>query len=115
MIKPEPGNKYIVGWIKLRGGTEEEFDNLVKPYIETCRAEPECRFFEMMRTREDPGTVFLSECFLSEAAHEVHLGKSHVHEFFNALTRIALVGDFENVIAGSVNPDRHVFDADSAA
>jgi quinol monooxygenase YgiN len=114
MISPERGNKYIVGWIKLRDGTEQEFDRLVKPYIETCRAEPECRFFEMMRTREDPSMVLVCECFVSEEGHEIHRRRKHVGNFFEVLNSIALVGDFENVIAASINPDMHDFEIGSA-
>lgn len=69
MTAPQPGNKYIVGWLTLRAGTEEEFDRIIGPYKEECRAEPECRFFEMTRLPEDPKRVLVCECFESEAAH----------------------------------------------
>jgi quinol monooxygenase YgiN len=113
VVELKPGNKYIVGWIKLREGTEEEFDRLLEPYLETCRGESECRFFEMMRTREDPLTVLLCECFLSEEAHAIHLGRQHVKDFFNDFNRLALIGNFENVIAAEVNPDTHNFEVGS--
>lgn len=51
MQAPTPGNKYIIGWITLREGSEAEFDRLSAAYVATCRTEPECRFFEMIRTR----------------------------------------------------------------
>jgi quinol monooxygenase YgiN len=105
MAAAEPGNKFIVGWIKLRKGTEDEFDRLVTPYLEACRAEPECRFFEMTRKREDSNVVLVCECFISEAAHDVHLRRQHVVDFFKVLNRIALVGDFENIVAEFVEPD----------
>jgi quinol monooxygenase YgiN len=110
MMRPaEAGNKYIVGWIELREGTEAAFDRIVAPYVATCREEPECRFFHMMRTPDEPRTVLICECFLSEEAHAIHLDRPHVRAFFEELHRIASIGRFENVIAGAVNPDGHDF------
>lgn len=109
MQLPHPGNKYIVGWLTLREGSEAAFDKLLAPYIATCRAEPECRFFEMMRTRENPLTVLVSECFVTEEAHAVHLKKPHFSAFWEELHKFALIGRFENVIAGGINPDAYDF------
>ncbi|WP_405054086.1 putative quinol monooxygenase [Tabrizicola sp.] len=78
---------------------------MITRYLEECRAEPECRFFEMMRTREDPLTVLVCECFDSEAAHEAHLQRPHVQAFFGALSKIAGVGRFQNMVTAKVTPD----------
>ncbi len=112
--EPAPGNKFILGWIRLRKGTEDEFDRLSQSYLETCRAEPECRFFYMLRTREDPNMVLVCECFVSEDAHKVHLSKPHVAAFFEVLGQMATFGEFENVLAASVNLDSHNFAARTA-
>lgn len=109
MLLARPENKYIVGWLKLREGMEAEYDRLSQPYIATCRAEPECRFFEMLRTREDPLTVLVCECFTSEEAHSAHLEEPHFHAFWQDLHRMALEGHFENVIAGVINCDAYDF------
>lgn len=109
MQAPQPGNKYIVGWLTLREGSEEAIDKILGPYVETCRNEPECRFFEMIRTRQNPLVILISECFESEQAHALHLEKSHFLEFWEELHKFALIGRFENVIAGSINPDAYDF------
>ena len=105
MRQPEAGNKVIVGWLSLNAGTEQAFDAIITRYLDECRAEPECRFFEMMRTREDPLTVLVCECFDSEAAHEVHVQRPHVQAFFGALSKIAGVGRFQNMVTAKVTPD----------
>lgn len=92
-------------------GQQPKFERILAPYVAICRAEPECRFFEMIRTREDPLKVFICESFLSEEAHAVHLGRQHVKDFFDELHKIALIGKFENVIARETNPDAHDFGA----
>lgn len=109
MPLPLPGNKVIIGWLTLREGSEIEFDTLSRPYIALCRAEPECRYFEMLRTREDPLLVVVSECFVSEQAHAEHLQKPHFQAFWKALHKIALRGRFENVIAKGISPDAYDF------
>jgi quinol monooxygenase YgiN len=109
MQAPQPGNKYIVGWVTLRDGTEAEFDRILSPYVAACRQEEDCRFFEMVRSRERRNTVVICECFVSEEAHAVHLGRPHVKAFFDELHKIALVGQFENVIAAQINADAYNF------
>lgn len=111
MQAPQAGNKYIIGWLTLREGTEAAFDKIVAPYIATCREEPECRFFEMIRTRERPNTVLICESFLSEKAHAVHRDKPHVKKFFEELRKIAALGQFENVIAQEIARDAYDFSA----
>ena len=111
MTAPEPGAKYIVGWITLREGAEAEFDRIVGPYLAKCRAEPECRFFEMIRTREEPRTVLICESFLSEEAHAIHCKRQHMKDFFEELRKLALTARFENVIAREINPDAVDFTA----
>ena len=105
MQQPEPGNKVIVGWLSLNAGAEQAFDAITTKYLEDCRAEPECRFYEMIRTREDPLTVLVCECFDSEAAHEVHLQRPHVQAFFKVLSKIAGLGRFQNMVVAKVTPD----------
>jgi quinol monooxygenase YgiN len=105
MRQPQAGNKVIVGWLSLNAGAEQAFDAIITRYLEECRAEPECRFFEMMRTREDPSTVLVCECFDSEVAHDLHLQRPHVRAFFTALSKIAGVGKFQNMVAAKVTPD----------
>lgn len=105
MRQPEAGNKVIIGWLSLNEGAEWAFDAISTRYLEECRAEPECRFFEMMRTREDPLTVLVCECFDSEAAHELHLQRPQVQAFFKALSKIAGLGRFQNMVAAKVTPD----------
>jgi quinol monooxygenase YgiN len=109
MPTPEPGTKYVAGWLTLRDGVAEDFDRILADYVATCRAEPECRFFEMMRTREDPGTVFLCESFESEEAHAIHLARPHVRAFFEIIPNYVISGRFENVIAAKVSPDSATF------
>lgn len=109
MQAPQPGNKYIVGWLTLRPGSEVAFDQLSRPYIATCRTEPGCRFFEMIRTPETPQTVLVAECFETAEAHDAHLQTPQFKAFWESLHKIALVGKFENVIAGIVNPDGYDF------
>ena len=105
MRQPEAGNKVIVGWLSLQSGAEQGFDGIVNPYLAACRAEAECLFFEMIRSREDPLTVVVCECFESEAAHEVHLGRPHVQAFFKDLARLGAVGRFQNMVVAKVTPD----------
>jgi quinol monooxygenase YgiN len=95
----------IVGWLNLNAGAQQAFDAIIPQYLEECRAEPECRFFEMMRTRDDPLTVLVCECFDSEAAHKAHLQRRHVQAFFVALSKIAGVGRFQNIVTAKVTPD----------
>lgn len=109
MTQPRQENKYIVGWLTLREGTEAAFDKIIGPYLATCRSEPECRFFEMMRTRENPLTVLVCECFDSEEAHFAHLQKPHFKACWEELHKFALIGRFENVIAGKITPDAYDF------
>lgn len=109
MQAPQPGNKYIVGWLTLRPGSEGAFDQLSRPYIAICRTEPACRFFEMIRMPETPLTVLVTECFETAEAHLAHLETPHFDAFWESLHKIALVGTFENVIAGTVNPDGYDF------
>jgi quinol monooxygenase YgiN len=109
MRPAEPKAKYIVGWLTLRDGMENAFDALVAPYVTTCRAEPECRFFHMMRTPDSPLTVLVCECFDSEEAHQRHLAQPHFEPFWQALHDLALIGRFENVIAGAITPDGYDF------
>jgi quinol monooxygenase YgiN len=109
MKVPAPGNKYIIGWMTLREGAQAEFDSLVAPYAAACRAEPECRFFEMLRKADDPRAVLICECFESEAAHGVHVARPHAQAFLGQLPRLALACHFENVIAQSVSPDAFDF------
>lgn len=109
MQLPQPGNKYIVGWLTLRAGSEAAIDKILPPYVATCRAEPDCRFFEMIRTPENPLTVLVCESFVSEAAHAVHLQQPHFQAFWEELHKFALIGRFENVIAGAINPDGYDF------
>ncbi len=111
MNAPEQGNKYIVGWLTLREGSGPVFDRIYPPYAAACRAEKECRFFEMIRSREQPDTVVICECFSSEEAHSVHRERPHVKAFFDELHKIALVGRFENVIADKISPDAYDFAA----
>lgn len=105
MRQPEAGNKLIVGWLSLNEGAEQAFDTVITPYLAECRAEPECRFFEMIRTRENPLTVLVCECFDSEAAHDLHLQRPHVQAFFQALSKIAGLGHFQNMVVAKVTPD----------
>jgi quinol monooxygenase YgiN len=109
MQAPAPGNKYIVGWVTLREGSEAAFDRIIEPYVAACRAERGARFFEMIRTREKPLTVLVCECFVSEEAHDFHCTLPHFKAFWEELHSIALVGRFENVIAGAINPDAYDF------
>jgi len=105
MRQPEAGNKVIVGWLSLNEGAESAFDAIIPAYLAECRAEPECRFFEMMRTAENPRTVLVCECFDSEAAHELHLQRPHVKAMFTELSKIAGVGHFQNMVIAKVTPD----------
>jgi quinol monooxygenase YgiN len=109
MQAPEPGNKYIVGWLTLREGAEGVFDRLLEPYVAACRAERGARFFEMIRTGENPLTVLVCECFRSEEAHAFHLAQPYFAAFWKELHAIGLVGRFENVIAGTVHADAYDF------
>ncbi len=109
MHPAEPGAKYIVGWLTLREGMDAIFDRLAAPYVQACRAEPECRFFHMMRTPDNPLTVLVCESFDSEAAHQRHLARPYFEPFWQALHAIALRGRFENVIAGAISPDGYDF------
>jgi quinol monooxygenase YgiN len=105
MRQPEAGNKVIVGWLSLNDGAETAFDAIIRNYLAECRSEPECRFFEMMRTVENPRTVLVCECFDSEAAHDIHLQRPHVQVFFKALSKIAGIGHFQNMLISKVTPD----------
>jgi quinol monooxygenase YgiN len=105
MRQPEAGNKVIVGWLNLNEGAEKAFDAIIPAYLAECRAEPECRFFEIMRTAEDPRTVLVCECFDSEAAHDTHLQRPHVQAFFKVLSKIAGIGHFQNMVVAKVTPD----------
>jgi quinol monooxygenase YgiN len=109
MQAPQSGNKFIVGWLTLREGAQTAFDALTGPYVAACRAEPGCRFFEMIRKREEPLTVLVCECFLTEEAHALHCRQPYFTAFWEALHTIALVARFENVIAGAINPDAYDF------
>ena len=111
MPAPQPGSKYIVGWLTLREGAEAAFDQILAPYIAACRDEEECRFFEMIRTREQSNTVLICESFLSEEAHAIHRERPHVKTFFDELQKIALIGRFENVIAKEIELDAYDFAA----
>ena len=112
MNAPLPGTKYIIGWITLREGREAEFDRIAEPYKVICRAEKECRFFEMIRSREAPLTVFVCESFDSEDAHTVHKGRQHMQDFWAELHRLAEVATFENVISRKIDPDTADFRAE---
>lgn len=111
MQAPQPGNKYIVGWLTLRAGSEAAIDKLLPPYIALCRSEPACRFFEMLRTEENPLTILVSECFETEQAHSIHLEQPYFKEFWEQLHKVALIGRFENVVAAGINSDGYDFSA----
>ena len=112
---PMDGRKYIVGWLKLKPGRREAVLAIARAYVEACRREPGCLFFEMVPSLDDPDGLVIAECFADAAAHATHLETLGFASFWNVLNREGVSGRFENIIAGQVTPDGARFDGDTAA
>lgn len=103
------GNKYILGWFKLRAGKREEFGALALRYAQVCREEEGCLFFELLPHHEETETYLLAEAFISEEAHSWHRDQPYFASFVNEVGALCESGHFENVIASSVECDDPVF------
>ena len=101
-----PEKKYIMGWLRFKPGRRDAFIAAQRPYVEACRAEPGCEFFEFSVSPFDPDLATVMECFSSRAAHEqVHLNTEHFKAFWPALGEAAVEGSFLNILSDTVEPD----------
>lgn len=98
-----------MGWLKFRPGERDSFLRAQRSYVDACRAEPGCLFFDMPVDPFDSDTAMVMECFASEEAHAEHLTRSHFHEFWAALGKVCLEGTFQNILSDEVTPDTAKF------
>jgi quinol monooxygenase YgiN len=101
--------KYIVGWISLLPGRRDDFMRIARPYVETCRAEDGCLFFDMNPSSDGPDEIVIMECFRDAEAHAIHLRTPQFVDFWLKLNELGASARFENVIAREVTPDRAEF------
>lgn len=104
------GNKYIVGWLRVRPERYADFTRAASDYAKACRAEAGCLFFELVPHHESADQFVLSEAFVSEEAHAWHHLQDHFREFAKLISVLCTAGHFENVIAASVQCDDPVFE-----
>ena len=102
--------KFIMGWLHFKPGKRDAFIAASRTYIETCRAEPGCEFFEFSVSPFDPDLATVMECFSDRRTHEeVHLKTEHFRKFWKDLGEVCIEGRFQNILSDTVEPDRHVF------
>ena len=97
--------KFIMGWLKLRPGTRDAFIQRSASYIDVCRKEPGCVFFDFSLSPFDPDVAMVMECFASGEAHDLHLTQPHFKKFWQELSEVCVEGTFENIFADHVVPD----------
>lgn len=103
--------KYIMGWLKFRPGKRDAFIAASRGYIEACRAEEGCEFFDFSLSPFDPDLAMVMECFASREVHELaHLKTGHFKTFWKQLGEVCVEGRFENIFADHVEPDSARFD-----
>ena len=72
----------VIVEFRLRAAHIEPF---VRAVVDNARAsretEPGCRQFDVCRSRDDPGAVFLYELYDDEAAFRAHLETPHFQAF----------------------------------
>jgi len=92
--------KTILGWLRCKAGTREQFLEAMVPHVSETLREPGCEFFEYHRHKEDPDIVVLIEGFRDAGAHEVHRRTPHmdamqveVRRFLTHLRLVYIVGD----------------------
>jgi quinol monooxygenase YgiN len=64
--------KAIVGWLRCKQGTRDDFLAAMSASAEETRREEGCEFFEYHLQADDPDGIILIEGFRDAAAHEFH-------------------------------------------
>ena len=70
-------------WVKLRvqPGKAEEFEELLAKQARAVRAQEEGnKLYELMRSREEQNTYFVSEIYIDEEALKTHINAPHMVE-----------------------------------
>ena len=103
--------KFIMGWLRFKPGKRDAFIAASREYIETCRAERGCEFFEFTLSPFEPDVAMVMECFSSRETHEdVHLKTAHFEEFWKKLGGVCIDARFLNILSNTVTPDSAKFD-----
>ena len=103
--------KYVVGWLRFKPGKRDAFIAASREYIETCRAESGCEFFDFSLSPFDPDMAMVMEGFSSREIHEeAHLKTPHFKEFWRKLGEVCIDARFLNILSDTVIPDSAKFD-----
>ena len=102
--------KFIIGWVTFRPEMREEFLAMSLKHEAATRAEPGCEFFEIALSLDPPNLAIVTECFVSEAAHEVHRATPHMAAFIQNMPRILSEGRFHNIYSDHIEVDAVTFD-----
>lgn len=85
-----------------------KFNQLIEVNARSSVAnEPGCLQFDVLRNRDDPGTVVLYEVYESEGAFETHLGMAHTRTFLSEMKELIIkqtATKFTRVVAPPVKP-----------
>ena len=101
--------KFIMGWLKFKPGMRDAFVASSAWYVDVCREEPGCVFFDMCLSPRDPDVAMVMECFASGEAHDQHLTTPHFHRFWKQLDDVCIEGTFQNIFSDTVVPDSAKF------
>jgi quinol monooxygenase YgiN len=105
------GKKYVVGWLRFKPGRRDAFIQASREYVETCRKERGCEFFEFSLSPFEPDIAMVMECFSSREIHEgEHLKTVHFEAFWKRLSDACIDARFLNILSDTVIPDSAKFD-----
>jgi quinol monooxygenase YgiN len=102
--------KYVIGWLRFRPGKRDAFVHASREYVDKCRKERGCEFFEFALSPYDADMAMVMECFSSAAIHEQeHLKTAHFETFWKSLGDACLDARFLNILSDTVQPDSAKF------
>ena len=76
----------VLATASAKPGAEEALLAALRDVAAPTRAQPGCRSFELLRSRESPGVVIAIERWASAADHARHLQGAHVARLMTAMT-----------------------------
>ena len=97
--------KFIMGWLKFKPGKRDAFIAASREYVEVCRTEAGCEFFDFSVSLFDPDMAMAMECFSSREMHAAHLETERFKTFWKQLGEVCIEGRFENIFADHIEPD----------
>lgn len=101
--------KLIVGFLTAKPGKREAFLAAARHHLEETRKEPDCHYFEMLTSPDDPDRIVIAEAFASEAAHRAHEDTDHMRALWAVMPDLLQRAEFDSIAADAVRHDEEVF------